>query len=101
MENRDLFVECKAASLRVCDTAVSAEDQVLVSGDFTAGVKADEAAWALVGDKQTGGQRVVIVVEKQKPTEVKAQHWRSVFKGHPLLDPRTLHKNAILGKLDI
>ena len=28
MENRDLFVECKAASLRVCDTAVSAEDQV-------------------------------------------------------------------------
>ncbi len=28
--------------------------KVLVSGDFTAGVKADEAAWALVGDKQTG-----------------------------------------------
>ena len=87
----------------------------------------------------TGGQKVVVVAEKQKPTENKASHWRSAFKvalsqlpaacvcvpdvvqslrlhrfcllrvclcrtqghGHPLLDPRTLAKNAILGRLEI
>ena len=101
MQPRDLYVECSASKLRVYDRGLAGGEHLLLEGDFTAGVKADEAAWALAGDKQTGGQQVVVVAEKQKPTVSKADHWRSAIKGHALLDPRTLPKFKITGDLKL
>uniref|UniRef100_A0A7S4P9S7 Fibronectin type-III domain-containing protein n=2 Tax=Guillardia theta TaxID=55529 RepID=A0A7S4P9S7_GUITH len=97
---KDIVVDCKPLGLCVSDKGMG-ENKILLAGEFTKPVSHTDIAWILHHDKKDKKNKVLIVLQKQDPTSKQKDHWRSVFKSHPFIDPRFLPHGLIPGKFEV